>query len=90
MIRTILLLILALTAIAFIAGWRPALKLHEGDGRWLSPLQLAIGFVTDFLDTLGIVSFPATTFSAIKVDPKILASFRVSLFRVTSPGIGQS
>lgn len=60
-IRTVLLGILALTAVVFIAGWRRALQLHERDGRWPSPIQLGIGFVTDFLDTLGIGSFATTT-----------------------------
>lgn len=35
--------------------------LHRQQGRNPSPVQLAIGFVTNFFDTLGIGSFATTT-----------------------------
>jgi len=38
-------------------------KIRQDKRRWPSPIQLAIGFVTDFLDTLGIGSFATTTAS---------------------------
>ena len=61
MIRTVLLVILVVTALVFMAAWRRAAKIQQRDGRWPSPIQIAIGFVTDFLDTLGIGSFATTT-----------------------------
>ncbi|MEO8193233.1 MAG: sulfite exporter TauE/SafE family protein [Gemmatimonadales bacterium] len=59
--RTVLLAILVMAALVFIAAWRRAVKMQQRDGQWPSPVQLAIGFVTDFLDTLGIGSFATTT-----------------------------
>jgi hypothetical protein len=61
MIRAVLLTILVLTGIAFIFAWRRAVSVRKGTGRWPSPIQLAIGFGTDFFDTLGIGSFATTT-----------------------------
>jgi uncharacterized membrane protein YfcA len=60
-IRVVLLAILVITGIAFIVAWRRAVSIRQDTGRWPSPIQLAIGFVTDFLDTLGIGSFATTT-----------------------------
>src|SRR3982751_4653276 len=60
-IRAVLLAILVMTGIAFIFAWRRAVNIHQDTGRWPSPVQLAIGFITDFLDTLGIGSFATTT-----------------------------
>jgi uncharacterized membrane protein YfcA len=75
-IRTALLLALAALAGVFIAGWvsapvRPEVRPASQGRRWPSPLQLAIGFLTDFLDTLGIGSFATTTtiFKVLKVVP---------------------
>jgi uncharacterized membrane protein YfcA len=62
-IRAVLLAILVATGIAFIVAWRRAVKIRHDTGRWPSPIQLAIGFVTNFLDTLGIGSFATTTAS---------------------------
>jgi uncharacterized membrane protein YfcA len=62
-IRAVLLAVLATTGIAFIVAWRRAVKIRHDTGRWPSPIQLAIGFVTNFLDTLGIGSFATTTAS---------------------------
>ena len=55
-----LFLALGLTALVFLAAWvrsvrRTAEKAKPG------PLQVAIGFVTNFFDTLGIGSFAPTT-----------------------------
>jgi uncharacterized membrane protein YfcA len=61
MIRAVLLTILVLTGIAFILAWRRAVRVRQDTGRWPSPIQLAIGFATDFFDTLGIGSFATTT-----------------------------
>jgi len=64
-IRNALLVALAVLAVVFIAGWRRAAALgvsteRRGTQR-PSLLQLAIGFVTNFFDTLGIGSFATTT-----------------------------
>jgi uncharacterized membrane protein YfcA len=50
----------------FIIGWRRAAASHGVNAatrsrHWPSPVQIAIGFVTDFFDTLGIGSFATTT-----------------------------
>ena len=60
-IRAALLTILVMTGIAFIFAWRRAVNIRRDTGRWPSPVQLVIGFVTNFLDTLGIGSFATTT-----------------------------
>jgi uncharacterized membrane protein YfcA len=66
-IRNTLLAVLALLALVFILGWRRA-----GE-RTSTPtlLQTAIGFITNFFDTLGIGSFATTTaiFKVLKVVP---------------------
>jgi uncharacterized membrane protein YfcA len=51
---------LGLVATAFIAVWGWALW-QQGEWRWPSGFHLLVGFVTDFLDTLGIGSFATTT-----------------------------
>jgi uncharacterized membrane protein YfcA len=61
MIRAVLLTVLVLTGIAFLLAWRRAVSVRQDTGRWPSPIQLAIGFATDFFDTLGIGSFATTT-----------------------------
>lgn len=60
-IRVVLLTMLVLTGLAFILAWRRAVSIRQETERWPSPVQLAIGVVTDFLDTLGIGSFATTT-----------------------------
>jgi uncharacterized membrane protein YfcA len=60
-IRAVLLAILVVTGTAFAFAWRRTVQIRQEAGRWPSPVQLAIGFVTDFLDTLGIGSFATTT-----------------------------
>ena len=61
-----LILFVALGAIAamFIGVWARALKAGKRSGNgpeWPGPLQTAIGFVTNFFDTLGIGSYAPTT-----------------------------
>lgn len=70
-IRAVLLTILVMTGIAFVVAWRRGVSVRQDTGRWPSPVQLAIGFVTDFLDTLGIGSFATTTaaYKLFKVVP---------------------
>jgi uncharacterized membrane protein YfcA len=65
-VRTALLVMLVILAVVFILGWRRAVTSHgvEPTGeRKHRPtlLQIAIGFVTDFFDTLGIGSIATTT-----------------------------
>ena len=61
-LRNALLVAIAVLALVFIVKWRRAAA-----GRNQPPLiQIAIGFVTNFFDTLGIGSF-ATTTTAYKV-----------------------
>lgn len=58
-IRAALLVIVGAMAVLFIIAWRRAAR---GTGAHPPSLvQIAIGFVTDFLDTLGIGSFATTT-----------------------------
>jgi uncharacterized membrane protein YfcA len=47
--------------VAFVAGWRRAAARQGSGGRRTSPIQLVIGLVTNFFDTLGIGSFATTT-----------------------------
>ena len=66
MIRTSLLVILVALSAVFINGWRRAAASARAgggspDNGRPSPVQLAIGFVTNFFDTLGIGSFATTT-----------------------------
>jgi uncharacterized membrane protein YfcA len=61
-LRNALLIALAALALVFIVRWRRAAAVKHQP----SLLQIAIGFVTDFFDTLGIGSF-ATTTTAYKV-----------------------
>jgi uncharacterized membrane protein YfcA len=62
--RSTLLLALAVVAVAFSAMWFLQLRrLRQVQTERVAPgpIELAIGFVTDFLDTLGISSFATTT-----------------------------
>ena len=58
-IRTALLVALALTALVFIIAWTLEIR-KRGGFAWPKPVELLIGFVTDFFDTLGIGSFAPT------------------------------
>jgi uncharacterized membrane protein YfcA len=55
--------LLAVVGAVFIGVWAREARRARAPGApvWPSPLQLGIGFVTDFLDTLGIGSFALTT-----------------------------
>src|SRR5581483_8218782 len=62
------LLALAVVTVAFCGYWGAALIKERRSGgkssdpvRWPSPLELGIGFLTDFFDTLGIGSYAPTT-----------------------------
>ena len=44
-----------------ILGVAVAFIMHKGKTGWPKPIELAIGFVTNFFDTLGIGSFAPTT-----------------------------
>ena len=76
--RSILLFALAVLAIAFACMW--FLQLREARGRGTDkvlpgPIELGIGVVSDFLDTLGISSFATTTAmfrTAKAVDDRLL------------------
>jgi len=51
---------ISLAGVAFIIGAIRAAR-RSTTVRWPTPVELAIGFVTDFFDTLGIGSFAPTT-----------------------------
>lgn len=83
LVRTALLVTLGVCAIVFIIKWKGAANAavsevdRENSGR-PSLLQLTVGFVTDFFDTLGIGSL-ATTTTAYKLmraipDEKIIGT----------------
>ena len=75
-IRTALLAILGVLGLVFAIAWFRAAtsgadKALTDRKSFPSPLQLAIGFLTDFFDTLGIGSFATTTtaFRLLRVVP---------------------
>src|ERR1017187_6809880 len=51
---------LGLAGIAFLIGAIRAAR-YRKDRRWPTPVEMVVGFVTDFFDTLGIGSFAPTT-----------------------------
>jgi uncharacterized membrane protein YfcA len=61
--KVVLFALLGVVGAVFMGVWaREARRAREpGAPWWPSPLQLGIGFVTDFLDTLGVGSFATTT-----------------------------
>jgi uncharacterized membrane protein YfcA len=65
MIRTTLLVVLLILAFVFVIGWRRAAASQRAASvprrKRPSIVQIVIGFVTDFFDTLGIGSFATTT-----------------------------
>jgi uncharacterized membrane protein YfcA len=70
-IRIVLLAAIGVLAATFVFRWWQAAH-AEPDGRaWPTPLQLAIGFLVSFLDTLGIGSLATTTttFKALRMVP---------------------
>ncbi len=78
--KQILLLLLLGVACWFTITWVLALR-RSGDARWPSPYLLIVGFITDFLDTLGVGSFATTTtlfrFGNSVEDSKIPGSLNV-------------
>jgi uncharacterized membrane protein YfcA len=61
--KVVLFALLAVVGAAFIAVWAREARRARGPGAavWPTTLHLGIGFVTDFLDTLGVGSFATTT-----------------------------
>ena len=60
--KNILLAALLVVTVAFIAFWVSHVRAaRRAGGAWPGPLHIAIGFVTNFFDTLGIGSFATTT-----------------------------
>ncbi|MGN6543762.1 MAG: sulfite exporter TauE/SafE family protein [Aureliella sp.] len=58
--KVVLLALLGVTAAAYAAYWAFALTKRR-QWLWPTPYQAIVGFITDFLDTLGIGSFAVTT-----------------------------
>jgi uncharacterized membrane protein YfcA len=62
--KTALFIALAITTVSFIVYWVAAIRKHagaEGAGWMPGPVDMLIGFATNFFDTLGIGSFAPTT-----------------------------
>lgn len=59
-IRAVLLVLLWIVGIAFATYWFTRVR-RSGGFRWPNWLETGIGFLTNFLDTLGIGSFAPTT-----------------------------
>ena len=78
-IREMLLIGLGLVAVFLLIVWAGAVRARGFV--WPKPIDLAIGFVTDFLDTLGIGSFAVTTsfykFFKLVPDEKIPGTLNV-------------
>jgi uncharacterized membrane protein YfcA len=74
-VREALLVVIGVAALAFAAVWARDLSRSRsadaGDGGPPTLVQIAIGFVTNFFDTLGIGSFATTTtaFKALRLVP---------------------
>jgi uncharacterized membrane protein YfcA len=94
--KTILLILLAIFCLAYIAVWIANLRKASHTDPELKPappslLQTAIGFVTNFFDTLGIGSFAPTTaifrFKRIVPDERIPGTLNVGH---TLPTIAQA
>lgn len=60
-VRTLLFVTLSVLGLVFLVAWLRALPGPGGPGRRPSPFEIAIGFLTNFFDTLGIGSFAPTT-----------------------------
>lgn len=58
--RIVLLAILGVTALAYVGLWFASLT-RRGNWQWPTLYQSLVGFITDFLDTLGVGSFAVTT-----------------------------
>ncbi len=59
--KAVLFALLGVVGIVFIAVWIREARRAPGARAWPSGLQLVIGFVSDFFDTLGVGSFATTT-----------------------------
>lgn len=61
---------LVIVALFYVAIWAREIRRRSGV-RWPSAVELGIGFITDFFDTLGIGSFAVTTsfFKFLKLVP---------------------
>jgi uncharacterized membrane protein YfcA len=59
--RAVLFVLLALVSVAFIVLWIRWARRAGKTPRWPRPVELGIGAVTDFFDTLGVGSFATTT-----------------------------
>jgi uncharacterized membrane protein YfcA len=59
--KALVLVPLALLGVVFLVLWGVALRRRTSDRGKPSALHIAIGVVTDFLDTLGVSSFATTT-----------------------------
>jgi uncharacterized membrane protein YfcA len=60
--KTLLLAALLVITIAYLAFWINVARRHRREGRVApGPVELVIGFITNFFDTLGIGSFATTT-----------------------------
>jgi len=57
--KAALFVVLAAVGVAFCVFWHR--QARGGEARWPTWIQLAIGAVTDFFDTLGVGSFATTT-----------------------------
>jgi uncharacterized membrane protein YfcA len=60
--KTLLLAALLVITFAYLAFWFTVARRHRREGRAApGPIELAIGFISNFFDTLGIGSFATTT-----------------------------
>ncbi len=62
--KVLLFVALGVVGVVFLAGWARALAVGRASGNgaaFPSPTETAIGFVTNFFDTLGIGSYATTT-----------------------------
>lgn len=66
----VVLAALVIVALFYVAIWAREIRRRSGV-RWPSAVELGIGFITDFFDTLGIGSFAVTTsfFKFLKLVP---------------------
>jgi uncharacterized membrane protein YfcA len=70
-IRTLLLAAIVALAALFVWRWWRSIDRGSGERLWPTPIQLGIGFVVNFFDTLGIGSLATTTaaFKALRMVP---------------------
>ncbi|MCA2984988.1 MAG: sulfite exporter TauE/SafE family protein [Gemmatimonas sp.] len=70
-IRTLLLAAIMALAVLFLWRWWRSIDRDREERLWPTPVQLLIGFVVNFFDTLGIGSLATTTaaFKALRMVP---------------------